>query len=230
MTMAHDTKHHEADHKPGTPSERRFLSEPTPRSNYKALIGGLGAAGLGAATYATLVVDTPLASGPFLFGAGTVAIVVAAVMGDPGGAPIHVGDIGVGVDRGATQLERIAWYEVDKILLEGDDVLVKATDGRKIAASTSHHPAAAGWIVKEGLARIPKRVAIETDRASTIMRGADEGGTIVKAPKVQIAGRRCKASDVIISFEPDARVCERCGEVYDKKHVPEKCLGCEAAM
>ena len=28
----------------------------------------------------------------------------------------------------------------------------------------------------------------------------------------------------------DARTCKRCGEVYDKKHVPEKCLTCEAPM
>jgi hypothetical protein len=228
--MAHDHKHDDHGHKPGTPSERRFISEPTPRANYRALIGGLGAAGLGAATYATLIVDTPLASGPFLFGAGTLAMVTAVVMGDPAGAPIHVGDIGLAVDRGGTQPERIAWYEVEQVALEDDRVVVKATGGRRIEASTAHHPAAAGWIVKEALARIPKRVAIEPDRTTSIQRGADDGGTLLTAPKVQIAGRKCRASDTVISFEPDARECGRCGEVYDKKHVPAQCLGCEAPM
>jgi hypothetical protein len=227
--MAHDHHHDESSHKPRGPKERRFLSEPTSRSNYKALAGGLGAAALGAATYATLIPDSPLPSGPFLFGAGTVAIVVAAVMGDPLGAPIHVGDMGVAVDRGGTQPERIGWYEIEKVSLEGDLVVVHAGN-RRIEASTISHPAAAGWIAKEALARIPKRVTIAPDRAASIQRGADDGGEVVNAPQVQIAGRRCKASDVIISFEPDACLCARCGEVYDKKHVPAQCLTCEAAM
>src|SRR4051794_40399550 len=225
--MAHD-KHDHGPHA-GAPTERRFVSEPTPRSNYKALIGGLAAAGLGAATYATLIPETPLSSGPFLFVMGTVGMVVAAVMGDPAGAPLHVGGFGIAVDRGGTQPERLGWYEVQKVSLEGDDVVVQAGD-RRIVASTRYHPAAAGWIIKEALARIPARVSIDTERATSLQRGADEGGTLVEAPKVQITGRRCKASDAVISFEPDARLCERCGEVYDKKQAPARCLTCDAAM
>jgi hypothetical protein len=94
----------------------------------------------------------------------------------------------------------------------------------------SHHAAAAASIVKEAQQRIPARVSVPGDRIGELMRGADEHGTVLAVEPLQVAGRRCKASNAIISFERDARICKRCGEVYDKKHVPEKCLTCEAPI
>ncbi|MEZ4310170.1 MAG: hypothetical protein R3F14_19180 [Polyangiaceae bacterium] len=46
----------------------------------------------------------------------------------------------------------------------------------------------------------------------------------------RIAGRACKASGQTIAFEKDARLCGRCGELYHKKSVPERCLTCEARL
>jgi hypothetical protein len=42
-------------------------------------------------------------------------------------------------------------------------------------------------------------------------------------------GKRCAESDVIISYEPDARVCPRCERVYHKDHVPKSCV-CGASL
>jgi hypothetical protein len=101
---------------------------------------------------------------------------------------------------------------------------------KKIVAAKDHHAGAAGWILKEALARIPKRVTVPADQQPGILAGTDDHGKLLVVEKMQLAGRRCKASNAVISFERDARSCRRCGEVYEKKHVPEKCLTCEAPM
>jgi hypothetical protein len=227
--MAHDSHAAHAKDHAGKPTERRFTAEPGGRQNFQALIGGLGVAALGAGTYATWIHDVPMPIAPYLFGGGTLAVVVASVMGSSDGLPIRVGDAGVAVERGGGQPERIAWYEVESIGLENDRIVVKA-GSKRIAAPVAHHAAAAAWILKEGLERIPKKVNVPSERSGELTRASEEHGSVMALEPPQVAGRRCKASNAIISFERDARLCKRCGEVYDKKHVPEKCLTCEAPM
>jgi hypothetical protein len=214
----------------GQLQERRFEAEPGARANFQALIGGLGVAALGAGTYATWVHDVPMEVGPYLFGVGILGVIGAALMGASDGLPIRVGDAGVAVERGGTQPDRINWYEIDQIGLEGNDRIVVEGASKRIVAPLGHHAGAAGWILKEATSRIPKRVKVPVEQTPAILAGTDEHGKTLVIEKVQLAGRRCKASNAIISFERDARSCKRCGEVYEKKHVPEKCLTCEAPM
>jgi hypothetical protein len=227
--MAHDSHEAHAKDHAGKLTERRFTAEPTARANFQALIGGLGVAALGAGTYATWMHDAPMPIAPFLFGGGTLAVVIASVMGSADGMPIRVGDAGVAVEHGGAQPERIAWYEVESVALEDNRIVVTA-GSKRIVAPATHHAAAAAWILKEAMERIPKRVTVPAERSVELSRGADEHGSVVTVEPLQVAGRRCKASNTIISFERDARICKRCGEVYDKKHVPENCLTCEAPM
>jgi hypothetical protein len=228
--MAHDSHDPHAKSEPGNLVERRFVAEPSERSNYQALVGGLGAAALGAGAYATWVPDLPMAAGPYLFGVGTIGLIAAFVMGSADALPLRVGEAGVAVERGGDQPERIGWYEVEKIALEGKDSVVVEGAQKRIVAPATHHAQAAGWIVKEALARIPKRVAVDEVKRDELAKAASDHAEVVKLEPMQVTGRRCKASNTIISFERDARTCKTCGEVYDKKHVPEKCLTCEHAM
>jgi hypothetical protein len=210
--------------------ERRFMAESTERSNYQALVGGLGAAALGAGAYATWMHDAPMPAAPYLFGAGTIALVTSLLMGSSDAMPLRVGDAGVAVERGGDQPDRIGWFEIQKVTLEGKDRVVVEGASKRIVAPTAHHAQAAAWILKEALARIPKRVTADADKRDEIAKGAHDHAEMVPVEPMQVTGRRCKASDVIISFERDARVCKTCGEVYDKKHVPAKCLTCEHEM
>jgi hypothetical protein len=225
-------EHHDAHGKVGAGQlkERRFEAEPGSRANFQALIGGLGATAIGAATYATWGHDVPMEVGPYLFGVGILGIIASSLMGESDGVPIRVGDAGVAVERGGSQPERIPWYEVNQITLEGSDRIVVEAANKRIVASLGHHAGAAGWILKEATARIPKRVKVPAEQTPAILAGTDDHGKTLAIEKMQLAGRRCKASNAIISFERDARACKRCGEVYEKKHVPEKCLTCEAPM
>jgi hypothetical protein len=144
--------------------------------------------------------------------------------------PLRVGDAGVAVERGGDRPERIGWFEVEKVWLEGKDRVVVEGHSRRIVARAGHHAQAAGWILKEALQRIPKRVTVEADKRDEITKGATDHAQTVAIEPMQVTGRRCRASNTIISFERDARICKNCGEVYDKKHVPEKCLTCEHAI
>jgi len=227
MAHSHDEGHAKTE---GKLVERRFLAEATERSNYQALVGGLGAAALGAGVYATWIHDAPMTVAPYLCGVGTLGLIAAFVMGSAESMPLRVGDAGVAAERGGNQPERIGWFEIENVKLEGKDRVVVEGGNKRIVAPASHHAHAAGWIVKEAVARIPKRVAIEGDKRDELARGASEHPEIVAVEPTQVTGRRCKASGTIISFERDARICKTCGEVYDKKHVPEKCLTCEHAM
>jgi hypothetical protein len=226
------TDHHDAHGKPeaGQLKERRFEAEPGARANFQALIGGLGVTALGAASYATWMHDRPMEVGPYLFGAGILGVIIASLMGASDGMPIRVGDAGVAVEQGGSQPERIHWFEIDKVSLETNDRIVVEAGKKRIVAPLAHHAGAAGWILKEAMARIPKRVTVPTEQTPSILAGTDEHGKTMVVEKMQLAGRRCRASKAIISFERDARSCKRCGEVYEKKHVPEKCLTCEAPM
>lgn len=232
--MSHDHDHGHADKHADKDAkkamERRFVPEPTARSNWIAMFGGLGAALLGAGVYGQWVHDGPLESAPLVLAIGAAALAVAGVMGDPGAAPIRVGKSGVAVERG-TQPDRIAWWEVERIAFEPSGaVVVEASPGRKIAAGIIHHAAAAAWILKEALDRIPQRVQVDPERRPTLLTGTHEGGALVPGEPVQTAGRRCKASGTLISFERDARVCDRCAQVYHREHVPKQCLTCDAPL
>ena len=56
-----------------------------------------------------------------------------------------------------------------------------------------------------------------------VVQGAGEA---VPVTGDQVAGRRCAATQKIISFERDARLCPNCGQVYFKDNVPQACVTC----
>ncbi len=228
--MAHDSHAGHGKTESGKLVERRFTAEPSERSNYQALIGGLAAATLGAGAYATWIHDVPLPFAPYLFGIGALGMIVAFVIGSSDTMPLRVGAAGIAAEQGGAQPERIGWFEVEKVSLEEGERVVVVGANKRIVAPATHHAHAAGWILKEALARIPKKVQGEEGKRDELVRGAPEHTEMVSFEPTQVTGRRCKASGTIISFERDARLCENCGEVYDKKHVPEKCLTCEHAI
>jgi hypothetical protein len=231
--IAHDSEVHRPHDKvaSGKSSEHRFVAAPTTRTNLRALVAGLGMAALGAGFYAGFMRDAPMPATPYLFGAGAVGIILAFVMGSADSAPLRVGDAGVAAEKRGAQPDRLAWWEIEKVSLDPRGRVVVEGAGRQIVAALDYHPVAAGWIVKEAMERLPKRVAIEPERGAELARAAeDDAGAVLRVEPAQVAGRRCKASNVIISFERDALTCRRCGEVYDLRHVPPKCLTCEAPM
>jgi len=140
---------------------------------------------------------------------------------------VRVGDAGIAVEKDATDLDRVEWRDVTAITL-GGDVLTVQSPGTTLAIPVKLHAQAAARIVAEARERIPARLDdLDPSRLAAV---DDHEGEVLPLERPQIAGARCKASDKLITFEKDARLCGRCGEVYAKDSVPAECLTCEAPL
>lgn len=214
--------------------ERRY--EPTSSAAAVVSVLGLaiGSVLLGAGVYAqwlrTSILDdvtTPHPYAPYLLVGGVVLLAVTLLFGARAAKPIRVGDAGLAVEKDGGELDRMAWRDVTRILVDGG-VITFQSPGSVIAFPLNSHAQAAARAVAEARSRIPAKLdGVDT---STVAKVEDDAGELIVLEPPQLAGARCKASDELIAFEKDARLCGQCGEVYHKAHVPERCLTCEAKL
>ncbi len=209
-------------------TERRYPASSTGNSITFA-IGGAAAAAMGAGTYAQLLraADAaPIAAAPWLLAGGAIGLAGAIWFSAPPGA-IRVGDGGIAIERGDA-LQRMPWYEIASVALSNDTLVVEGKDDKGAAvtvrASRTKDTDLVGRIVSEARDRIPAVVGLGEELAFDA-----ESGTLLQLEPLHIAGKRCAASDTVITFEADARICPKCGRVYHRAHVPEACT-CGAAL
>jgi hypothetical protein len=211
-------------------TERRYV----PRTSLLGIVSlvALSVSGvlLGAGVYAEwlrAVEEGPHKAGPYLLLGGALLLGFVVLSGSRSAKTIRVGDAGIASEKGPSEIERIAWRDVTRVVL-GADTLTIQSSGDAIAIPLSVHAQAAARALAEARARIPKRV--EAKDAGTTPELDDDVGEVVELEAPQVAGARCKASDKLIAFERDARVCGACGEIYHKDHVPPSCLTCDANL
>jgi hypothetical protein len=188
---------------------------------------GAGVYGQWLRSYANPTITEPHPYAGYLLLGGALFLAAVALFGPRQAKPIRVGDAGVGREKDGTDVERIEWRDVTRILLDGDMLTFQGT-GAVIAIPLKQHPQAAARALSEAKRRIPKK--LEDVDGSSVPKLDDDEGEVVPLEKPQLAGARCKASDELIAFEKDARLCGVCGEVYHKAHVPERCLTCDAVL
>ncbi len=211
------------------PTDRRSETQFLPVSNLAALAGvslsALGSVVAGAGTWGLVLRKAThpyalslLVGGLFLFFVGLLVSSLAAPV-------IRVGDAGVATET-SKGIERLPWNEVDAVALVGD-VLTFRGPGHIVNISRGPQPHAFARAILEARARIPSK-------ASALPEGVkpphNTAGKQIHLPAPQLAGLHCKASDRLIAFETDARLCGRCGETYHKLDVPRACLSCGAAL
>lgn len=211
--------------------ERRF--EPKASTSAVASVVGLsiGAVLLGAGTYAQWLRAEPLGphqAAPWLLLGGALLLIAIALFGPRAATPIRVGDAGIGREKDGGEIDRIEWRDVSRIVLAGGDALTIESPGTTFVIPLAQNPQAAARVVSEARARIPAKVEEMDDKAIPAVDASD--GKVLPLEAVQVAGSRCKATDKLIAFEKDARLCGKCGEVYHKDAVPPKCLSCEAKL
>jgi hypothetical protein len=214
--------------------ERRF--EPTAAASQWISVLGLsiGSVLLGAGVYGQWLRGTlrpeitePHPYAAYLLVAGALVLALVALLGPRQAKPIRVGDAGLGIEKEPGDVERLEWRDVSRIVADGD-MLTFQGPGTVIAIPLKQHGPAAARALAEAKARIPRRLEdVDTAAVPKLQQGA---GQVVPLERPQLAGARCKASDELIAFEKDARLCGRCGEVYHKAHVPDACLTCEAPL
>src|SRR5262249_49780074 len=166
--------------------------------------------------------------GPWIIAGGAVILGAAIWLGTSGEPALHVGDAGVGVDKGT--LRRMAWHQIESVTFEGAGggaIVAKGKDdtgGELVArARLGSQPQAAAWILKEARARIPGVVDVNEERVADLPEARSDAGEILTLDPIQVVGKHCAESGTVIAYEPDARACTRCERVYHKAHVPETC-------
>jgi hypothetical protein len=213
--------------------ERRFVAQSAFNPWLVRILGGLGATALGAGTWSYVYghafeADEKLKPIPsYLIAAGAVLTGATIWVGTSSETPLRVGAPGIAMEKG--EVRRMPWSNVSQISWEsGNLALVVAGKDESGSPWTfkvpvKAHPEAAGWIVKEALARIPKAVDI-SDLVLGKLPGANpHAGMVIDLEPLQVVGKKDALTGKTISYEPDARVCPRCERVYFKRTVPKRC-------
>lgn len=208
--------------------ERRFAPDPAHTSKlafFAVLIGGLL---LGAGLYAQWIRELPLAYAPYLLGGGAFALAFGLWFSEPGAGPIRVGDAGVAIEKGK-EVVRLPWCDMKRVSLERSALLLEGDD-LTLSIPIGAHRVAVAWILSEGARRMPDIMKAKRSDIQALPEVNDKQGELVTVEALQVAGRHCAASDKVISFERDARLCPTCAQVYHKDHVPKTCVTCSAEL
>jgi hypothetical protein len=205
--------------------ERRFLPEQTHASRLSAAVGMASSVVLGVGVYGQWMRETPLGHAAEMVAIGAAGLGAALWISSTGQFPVRVSDFGIGIER-AGEVSRLRWCDLQKVrIVRGN--LVLSTSNAEIRIPIGAQPKAVARIVAEAQRRVPAVVDVDAARRGSLAPVKDSDGDLVNVEGVQLAGFRCAASDLVLAFERDARLCPTCGEVYHHEHVPKKCVTCD---
>jgi len=195
-----------------------------------SVVFGAGFYGQWLRSYARPDITVPHPYAPYLLLGGALVLLAIGLFGPRPARAVRVGDAGVGLEKDESDIERIEWRDVERVLLDPSTLTFQGA-GHVIAISRKQQPAAAAWAFAEAKRRIPGKLEeVEGSIEKPPSSASDDQAEVLPLERPQLAGARCKASDELIAFEKDARLCGLCGEVYHKAHVPDLCLTCGARL
>jgi hypothetical protein len=142
---------------------------------------------------------------------------------------LRVGDLGIGIEHSRSDIDRTPWHQVRALDL-GADALTVELEGRRLRLIVAEHAPAIRRLLAEARERIPAKVHARREDSQRLGALADADGEQVQAEAPQVAGLHCMSSGKELTFEHDTRRCARCGALYDKTAVPERCAGCDATL
>jgi hypothetical protein len=205
--------------------ERRFIAKATQSSMIVVAVGMLGALALGAGVFGQWVIDPAVDYAKYLLAMGGVGLGFALWFGDPSGSPVRVGDAGLAVEKG-NDIVRVAWCDIERIHVDNNKLLAESSD-LTLSIPVAAQPHAVAYALSEAIKRLPDIVDVKRRQLDELPKPDPELGVELLVEGIQVAGRRCAATDKLISFERDARVCPNCCEVYNREQVPKVCVTCE---
>lgn len=208
--------------------ERRFSTSPTFMPVWVAIVGMVGAALLGSGVFGLWILDPPLSLASYLVAAGGFGLGVALWFGQPSESAVMVGDAGIGVEDGRETL-RVPWYELRSLRIIGGSVVAEGKS-LKLKFLLGANRDATAWALKEAAERVPNVIDVSKDIAATLPDPKKVKGYDQNVKDDQVTGIRCAASDKIINLEDDARACPKCGQIYHKDGVPERCTSCDTEL
>ena len=208
-------------------TEQRFLPQSTTSPLLVNILGGLGAAAIGAGVMGQYVRPEPVPYAVWILAGGAVLLGVAIWISSTGEAAVRVGDAGIAFEKGG--VVRLPWWGIQSIAWDGAEQVLEVAGKDETGADlrfrvgTKTQPQAVAWIAREARARIPKVAELSEETLEALPAPLKDAALVIRLDPIQVVGRRCADTDKVIAYEPDARVCPRCERVYHKAHVPESC-------
>jgi hypothetical protein len=210
------------------PIERRFPPSRTHMRTATALVGFVGAFMLGAGVFGQWIREPAASFAPYLVAAGALMLVGSLVINDLGLSALRVGDAGVALEK-RSELERIAWCDMQRIHAVKGSLVIEA-QGATLRLPIRPNAVAIAWLLRETVRRIPDVLDVKAAVMDQLPKPREDDGELVPIRMLQIAGRRCKESEKLITFEADARLCPKCAQVYHKESVPQHCATCREGL
>ncbi|OQX69663.1 MAG: hypothetical protein B6A08_03405 [Sorangiineae bacterium NIC37A_2] len=211
-----------------TRKERRFATSTTFMPTWVAVVGMLGSLILGAGCFALWVIDPPVAFASYLVAVGGLGLGVALWFGSPAETALLIGDAGVGVEDGR-DVSRVRWFQIKTLRIRGDRVTIEA-DKKTLEFSLGANTRGLSYLLKEAAERVPNILDVDKSITEGLPAPDEKAGHEQTIVDDQIAGVSCAASNEPIKFEEDALLCPRCGQIYHKDSLPERCLSCDAQL
>jgi hypothetical protein len=208
----------------------RFATSSTYMPLWVAIVGMVGCLILGGGVFGLWIADPPMGYPEhgwtsYLVATGGCGLGIALWFGQPSEIAVAVGDAGVAVEY-SRQTQRINWFDVRAIRIAGSQLVV---DGVQLSIKfmLGANREASALLLKEAAERVPEVLDVRADLVKTLPQPSGNQGQVEHIEDDQVAGARCAASKMIIQLEDDARICPRCGQVYHKEHVPNRCVSCK---
>lgn len=208
--------------------ERRFSTSPTFMPVWVAIVGMVGALLLGSGVFGLWILDPPLSWASYLVAAGGFGVGVALWFGQPSETAVVVGDAGIGVEDGR-EMVRVPWFELRSLRIVGGNVVAEGKS-HQIKFLLGANTDATAWALKEAAERVPSVMDVSKEVTRALPDPKKVKGYEQNVKDDQVSGIRCAASDKIINLEDDARACPKCGQIYHKDSVPERCSDCETEL
>jgi len=203
--------------------ERSFVPGAGTVSKTELALGMIGCAVLGAGVYAVVLAPAGSVTGwPLLLGG--LVLAGLAFFASPAATPVRVGELGIIVGDPA-EASRLYWHELRAVRVRAGQLRLESGQGT-VALSLAVHAQAAARIVAEAGQRIGERLDVSPKAHERLPQLSEAEGERVPAARLRLAGQKCLASGVSITFESDAGVCSNCAALYHVGHVPASCLGC----
>lgn len=208
--------------------ERRFATSPAFMPTVIAIVGFVGAAVLGAGVFGLWILDPPLTWASYLVAGGGFLLGVSLWFGQAPETAVTVGDSGIAVEDGR-EMQRVPWHQMRSLRVVGANMVVEGKSGKvKFLLGANRHAAAEA--LKQAAERVPDIVDVGKSIVESLPKPGEVEGIQQDIEDDQVTGLKCAASDKTIKVEEDARLCSKCGQLYHKDAVPERCLACETEL
>ncbi len=209
-------------------SERVFKTSEAYMPRWTVLLGTFSCLVLGVGVFSHWILDPPLDWSAYAVALGGFGLGTSLWFGQAPELAIAVGDSGIAVD-GYKDGARIPWFKMSSLQIRSGNVVIESQSS-SMRFSVEANQEATAYALKEASVRVPDIVDVNPEILKGLPLTKEPQGITREIEGDQVTGLPCAASNQLISIEEDARLCQKCGQLYTKDAAPEQCVTCETSL